>query len=98
MNDILHIIRIPLEGPITQYWLDPDAIFLSCQAKGDTPCLWFIVPKEPHKQAQQRTFVRYETGETVYDKPGPFLGTCQIYEGLYVVHIFEESKEKDNNE
>jgi hypothetical protein len=96
MNDILHIIRVPLEESITHYWLDPDAVFLSCQAKGDMPCLWFIVPKEPHKQAQRRTFVRYETGEPLYNKPGTFLGTCQVYEGLYVVHIFEE--DKGNNE
>lgn len=96
MSKALHIIKIPVADTFNHCYLDPDAIFLSCQAQGNIPCLWFLAPKEPDKQAQQRSFTRYETGEKIHNKPGAFLGTCQLFDGTYVVHIFEEGEKRIN--
>lgn len=66
-----------------------NAQILSLQTQGDGPCIWALV--DPKERLRSRTFRIFGTGHALPDEPMLFVGTCQIYGGSLVFHVFEVS-------
>lgn len=73
------LIKIPKGGKI-----------LSLQLQRQKPCIWVLV--NPLNEKESRMFEWYVTGGTlaINEKSAHiYIGTCQLFDGDYVLHLFE---------
>lgn len=75
--------------------ISPDSKYLDCQVQfldesGICPkiSLWFEVPMT-RRPGRGRYFRIVTTGETFYDNNPTYLKTLVLFEGNYVVHLYE---------
>lgn len=82
------IYKYNIEPNIT-YEMPQGAQILSVQAQEDTVQLWALV--DTARPPDIRKFRAYGTGHAIEHENLQFLGTCQLYGGNLVLHIFEET-------
>lgn len=62
------------------------AHILSVQTQGNTPTLWALV--DPNEEQEPRYFQLTITGGSA-PPSSVYLGTCQLYRGDFVQHVWE---------
>ncbi len=81
---------------IWKYTLEPgptvievpiNARILDVQTQHEDPQLWLLV--DPTNEKVKREFTIYDTGFTMPDYPGEYVGTFQLNGGGLVFHVFE---------
>ena len=63
---------------------------LSVQAQADRAVLWALVDPEAEREA--REFRMLLTGDEFRQEPLSHLGTVQLHDGRYVLHVFERAR------
>lgn len=83
------IYKYALENvPVQQITLPFNSQIISVQAQLDRIVLWAIVWTE-NSLTDVHTIKLYETGKPIEDNIR-FLGTCQLFNGNYILHAFEQ--------
>jgi len=79
-------VKQKLEMPV-------NAEILTVQIQEGKPCLWALV--DPNEKKEIRTFETFGTGSPIYcdmEIDRKYIGTCQLYDGSLILHIFETLK------
>lgn len=88
------IYKYPLQpmGGVQSIEMPQGADILSVQAQNDRPTLWAAV--NPDAPMESRRFVTAITGALIPDKEDEaiYLGTVQLAEGTFVLHVFEVTR------
>ena len=71
------VIEIPIDSEI-----------LTAQVQNGKPCLWALV--NPTKNKEKRFIEMFGTGHEIdMNVNRNYLGTIQLHDGLFIVHVFE---------
>ena len=72
------------------------AQILTVQMQNDHPQLWALCEDQAvlTQPGQIRTIAIYETGSSLPDNPGAYIGTFQMQQGAVVCHVFAVGEEK----
>ncbi len=82
------IWKFTLEASSTIIDMPKDASILSVQTQNDIPCIWALVSIEAEKE--KRCFDAFQTGQHIScDIERKYIGTVQLSNGDFVIHIFE---------
>lgn len=68
--------------------LPEDRQFLFAGVQKDTLCLWYLVNLATPTTTIKITI--YGTGQEITERLGKYLGSCIMYHGDLVLHIFED--------
>lgn len=82
----IHKYTLALEDMQTLF-LPEGAKLLTVNTQEGCPRLWALCDLE--KPLEQRKIAIYGTGQDIGDKPGNYIGTFQLREGLLIFHCFE---------
>lgn len=64
------------------------SVFLAAQLQYARPVMWWLV--DPDAEKTMHGFHLYMTGEPIEGQPGRYLGTYQLDNGAFVLHLYED--------
>ena len=82
--------EIELGGKITEHSIPKYAEFLSIQNQNNKIVLWYFV--DTLEEMEIKNFKYVLTGHEFTSNFKKYLGTVQLNDGTFVVHVFEEYK------
>lgn len=84
----MQLIKMPLGSKI-----------LTVQVQREKLCLWALVNPHPQLRKESRKILIYGTGyDIVKSKRIKYINTCQLHNGFFVGHVFEDVSGKERIE
>lgn len=82
------IWKYTLDQSTTILRVPQDGIILNVQLQNSRPVIWMLVDKD--KGLEERRFITVGTGVTIHHDCYHYIGTVQLYDSTFVLHVFED--------